>query len=160
MPGICKVESTNGPHANGNGHSTFWGLKNESGSHDEDRIKAEARKLQEKGRAALLTSSSSSSGWHDFSYMPGNDAVLMILGMSTADEEWQVRCECEHAVVQVPGSYAESSVGSEVSGLSEGGGTKAYHHPILGLGGGGGGGSEYVEEKRRKRETMGYLRGK
>jgi hypothetical protein len=136
-PGIRKVESTSG------GHSGFWSSSSKKKAEDhekEDRIKAEARKLQEKGRAAA---SSGGSGRRDFSYTVGDDAAATISG-STADEERRERRKSRSA--KIPGSYAESSIGSEVG--SDVSGTKAYHHPIPGL-------SEYAEERRRQRERGG-----
>jgi len=138
-PDIRKVESMSG------GHSRFWssGSKKKTEDHErEDRIKAEARKLQEKGRAAV---SSGGSGRRDFSYTAGDDTVTTI-SRSTADEERRERRKSRSA--KVPGSYADSSVGSEVGSEVSASGTKAYHHPIPGL-------SEYAEERRRQRERGG-----
>ena len=145
---IRKVESTSAS-AGGHGRSSFWNSSKKE-SQDEDRVKAEARKLQEKGRAAISTSGGGSSR-RDFSYTPGDDAMSSISG-STAEEERRARRESRRA--RVPGSYAESNVGSEVSALSDGSGTKAYHHPIPGLS------NDYAEERRRARESRGgYRRG-
>jgi hypothetical protein len=141
-PGIRKVESMSG------GHSSFWnsGSKKKTEDHErEDRIKAEARKLQEKGRPAI---SSGGSGRRDFSYTAGDDAATTISGL-TADEERRERRKSRSA--KVPGSYADSSVGSEVGSEMSASGTKAYHHPIPGL-------SEYAEERRRQRERGGGYR--
>jgi len=137
-PSIRKVDSTSA------GHSSFWNsssIKKTEDREKEDRIKAEARKLQEKGRAAT----SGGSGRRDFSYTAGDDAATSITG-STADEERRERRKSRSA--NIPGSYAESSVGSEVG--SDVSGTKAYHHPIPGLSG-------YAEEKRKQR-AGGYRR--
>jgi hypothetical protein len=143
-PGIRKVESMSA------GHSSFWssGSKKMTEGHEkEDRIKAEARKLQEKGRAAA---SSGASDRRDFSYTVGDDAATTISG-SMVDEERRERRKSRSS--RIPGSYAESSVGSEVASEVSASGTKAYHHPIPGL-------SEYAEERRRQRESgRGYRRG-
>jgi hypothetical protein len=144
-PGIRKVESTGG------GHGGFWSSSRNSDKKKteeeerQDRIKAEARKLQEKGHAAV---SGNGNGRRDFSYTVGDDAATSITG-STADEERREKRKSRNA--KIPGSYAESSVGSEVG--SDVSGTKAYHHPIPGL-------SEYAEERRKARERAGgYRRG-
>jgi hypothetical protein len=131
-PGIRKVESMSA------GHSNFWSSssKKDVGEQGKDRIKAEARKLQEKGRAAAASGGSSR---RDFSYTIGDDAATTISG-STADEERRERRKSRSA--KIPGSYVESSVGSEVG--SDVSGTKTYHHPIPGL-------SEYAEERRKHR---------
>lgn len=147
-PGIRKVESMSG------GHSNFWNSskrgdkKSAEECEKEDRIKAEARKLQEKGRAAVSSASGGGSGRRNFSYTIGDDAATTISG-SAADEERRERRKSRSA--KIPGTYAESSVGSEVG--SDVSGTKAYHHPIPGL-------SEYADERRRQRDKAGgYRRG-
>lgn len=129
-------------------------------SRETERIRAEARKLQEKGRAArsaASASSSSSSGGHrrNFSWQRDNrvdeDTAMLPPPSYTATE----------VDSRVPGSWAESDVGSEV-------GTKSYHHVIPGLStvssSSGGGSSvagtdvrDYAEEKR-KRRSAGYRR--
>jgi len=150
--GIRKVVSTSQPAA----ASSFW---NRSGSKkdDSERIKAEARKLQDKGRAAQR---------RDFSFQAGDDvsssAPTSTSGRTEGDEERRARREerrrrredRDRDRVPVPGSYyEESELGSEVSGDI---GTKSYHHPIPGLSSGtGGGASDYAEERRKKR---GYRR--
>jgi len=82
-PGIRKVESMSA------GHSNFWSSssKKDVGEQEKDRIKAEARRLQEKGRAAAASGGSSR---RDFSYTIGDDAATTISG-STADEERRER---------------------------------------------------------------------
>ncbi len=146
-PGIRKVESTSA------GHGGFWSStgskKKKTEEHEkEERIKAEARKLQEKGRAAASSGGSGGSR-RDFSYTVGDDDCATAISGSTADEERRERRKSRSA--KIPGSYAESSVGSQVG--SDASGTKAYHHPIPGL-------SEYAEERRRQREKAGgYRRG-
>jgi hypothetical protein len=144
--GIRKVDST----SNG-GSSSFWSRatggdrkKNE----EEERIKAEAKKLQEKGRAAQR---------RDFSFSVGDDGSS-VSGSGLNEEERQARRERREArrasrspTKKVPGSYYEASVmGSDVSGDL---GTKSYHHPIPGLSSIGG--NDYAEERRKKR---GYRR--
>lgn len=144
-PSIRKVDSTSGSH------SGFWSTSRSSNKKKteeqerQDRIKAEARKLQEMGRAAT---SSSGSGRRDFSYTVGDDAVTST-SSSTADEERRERRKSRSA--RIPGSYAESSVESDIG--SDVTGTKVYHHPIPGL-------SDYTEERRKTRERAGgYRRG-
>lgn len=144
-PSIRKVESTSGSHAGFWSSSRYSDKKSPEERERENRIKAEARKLQEKGRAAT---SASSSSRRDFSYTIGDDTATSVTG-STADEERRARRQSRNA--KIPGSYTESIIGSDVA--SESLGTKAYHHPIPGL-------SEYAEERRKAREqTGGYRRG-
>ena len=140
--GIRKVVST----SNG-GNSSFWsrtigGEKKNVGT--EEHIKAEAKKLQDKGRAAQR---------RDFSFSFGDDGSNAN-GFVLNDEERQARREQREArrasrspEKKVPGGYyEESDMGSEVSGDI---GTKSYHHPIPGLSSTAG--SEYAEERRKKR---------
>ena len=144
--GIRKVVSTSD-----GGSSSFWSRATGSDKkrNDEDEhIKTEAKKLQEKGRAAQR---------RDFSFSVGDDGSS-VSGSGLNDEERQARRERREArragrspTKKVPGSYYEESVmGSEVSGDL---GTKSYHHPIPGLSSTAG--SEYAEERRKKR---GYRR--
>ena len=144
--GIRKVVST----SNG-GSSSFWNRatgSDEKRNSEEERIKAEAKKLQDKGRAAQK---------RDFSFSMGDDGSS-VGGSAVNDEERQARRERREArrasrspTKKVPGSYYDESVlGSEVSGDL---GTKSYHHPIPGLSSTAG--SEYAEERRKKR---GYRR--
>lgn len=127
-------------------------------SRETERIRAEARKLQEKGRAAKSAASGSSSGHRrDFSWQRDNrvdEDTAMIPPPSYSASEVETR---------IPGSWAESDVGSEV-------GTKSYHHVIPGLSSAGsssGAGSsvaggtdvrDYAEEKRKRRGGAGYRR--
>lgn len=144
--GIRQVVST----SNGD-NSSFWSRATGSGkkkNEEEERIKAEAKKLQDKGRAAQR---------RDFSFSVGDDGSS-VSGSGLNDEERQARRERREArrasrspTKKVPGSYYEDSVmGSEISSDL---GTKSYHHPIPGLSSTAG--SEYAEEKRKKR---GYRR--
>lgn len=141
--GIRKVESVS------NSGPSFW--ERATGStkkknDQEDRIQAEARKLQEKGRSAR----------RDFSFQVGDDGSSSV---SRADEETRARREARRErresrspTKNVPGSYYdESVVGSDISGDT---GTKSYHHPIPGLSGG----NDYAEEKRKRRAERGYRR--
>lgn len=101
-----------------------------------ERIKTEARRLQERGRAA-------SKSHRIFSYENGDEDEEASIGLtassnvtSEADREERrkrrERRSSQSPEKKVPGSWRGSDVGSEVSGAT---GTKAYHHPIPGLGG-------------------------
>lgn len=126
-------------------------------SRETERIRAEARKLQEKGRAARSAASGSSSGHRrEFSWQRDNrvdEDTAMIPPPSYTASEVETR---------IPGSYVESDVGSDL-------GTKSYHHVIPGLSSAGsssGAGSsvagtdvrDYAEEKRKRRGGAGYRR--
>lgn len=123
-------------------------------SRETERIRAEARKLQEKGRAATAAGSSSAGGGHrrNFSWQRDNqvdeDTPMVAAPPSYTASEVDTR---------IPGSWAESDVGSEV-------GTKAYYHVIPGLSSSGAssaGGTDvrdYAEERRKNRRSGGYRR--
>ncbi|TVY57037.1 hypothetical protein LCER1_G003452 [Lachnellula cervina] len=138
--GIRKVVSTS---AGGVG---FWNRSSKKANVDEEHIKAEAAKLQEKGRAAQR---------RDFSFNVGDDSTV-----ASEQEERQARREAREArraARKAQGSVVE---GSEISSnVSSDLGTKAYHHPIPGLSSTAG--SEYTEERRKKRAGGGgYRRGR
>lgn len=167
--GIRKVVSTSE-----GGASNFWGKSSGTGSvvTNDERIKAEARKLQEKGRAAQR---------RDFSFNVGDDTSTVVSsevsGTSSAQdrererrreerrEERERRRKSRSPTKKVPGSYIEEEMGSLV-GSQEGSevGTKSYHHVIPGLSSAGSAvGSDYAEERRRKRNGGGgggYRRGR
>jgi hypothetical protein len=141
--GIRKVVSTS---AGG----SFWNRSSDKKANaEEERIKAEAKKLQDKGRAAQR---------RDFSFNVGDDSTV-----ASEEEQRQARREAREArrasrspTKKVPGSYIYE--GSEVgSNVSSDIGTKSYHHPIPGLSSTAG--SEYAEERRKKRNG-GYRRGR
>lgn len=142
--GIRKVESVSSPAG-----PTFWNRtpgSSKKRDDEEDHIKAEARKLQEKGRAAR----------RDFSFQAGDDRSS---GVGGDEDKSRARREARRErrasrspTKNVPGSYYEDSVvGSDLSG--DIGGTKSYHHPIPGLST-----SEYAEERRKKRNDGRYRR--
>jgi len=102
---------------------------------ESERIRAEARRLQERGRAAA-------AGRRDFSYQRAPSSR----GAGAGDAE-----------THVPGSWTESEVGSDV-------GTKRYRHVIPGLSSTSAA-SETTdfalhEDSRRKRGASGYRRGR
>jgi hypothetical protein len=166
--GIRKVVSTSE-------NTSLWSRSGGSNkkTEEEDRIKAEAKKLQEKGRAAQR---------RDFSFQAGDDSTVVSEDRSVRREERERRRVSRSPTKMIPGSYhAGSEVGSNVSSdigtksyhhpipgsyhagsevgsnVSSDIGTKSYHHPIPGLSSTAG--SEYAEEKRKKRNG-GYRRGR
>ncbi|OBT79749.1 hypothetical protein VF21_01411 [Pseudogymnoascus sp. 05NY08] len=100
-----------------------------------DRVKAEARRLREKGRSAA----GRSAGRRDFSYTPGDDLGSSVSGSGSA---------VSGSGSGMPGGYVDS----EVSGDT---GTKSYKHFIPGLSGAAapaaGKSESYAEERRRRR---------
>jgi hypothetical protein len=142
--GIRKVVSTSE-----GGNSNFWNKS--AGSErqaEEDHIKAEARKLQDKGRAAQR---------RDFSFQAGDDSTVASEERSTRREDRERRRASRSPTKKVPGSYYEQSLlGSDISGDI---GTKSYHHPIPGLSSTAGS-SDYADERRKKRNGAGYRRGR
>lgn len=152
--GIRKVVSTSTPSSN------FWGrgstVTTSTNDHtdDQERIKAEARKLQEKGRAAQR---------RDFSFQAGDDSTVdgSEDPRRARREEREARRANRSPSKKVPGSYdyAGSEIGSNVSSDV---GTKSYHHPIPGLSVAGSSVVDYAEERRKKRNGGGggYRRGR
>lgn len=171
--GIRKVmPSTRQPAPSESGTSGFWSRSSASGSEpvrksktlldtsNEAYVKAEAQRLQDKGRAAQR---------RDFSFRVGDDNSTVVSSSTASDEraakreERQRRRASKSPVKKtMPGSYVEGSyiedgsvLGSELSGDI---GTKSYHHPIPGLSSTVG--SEYADERRKKRNGGGgYRRG-
>lgn len=126
-------------------------------SRETERIRAEAKKLQERGRAAAASSAAgggaSSSHRRNFSWQQNNrveeDTPMAPSTVYGGSDDVETR---------IPGSWAESDVGSEV-------GTKSYRHVIPGLSDSGAGSSvagtdvrDYAEEKRKRRGGAGYRR--
>lgn len=119
-------------------------------SREAERIRAEARKLQDKGRAATAAASSSGGGHRrNFSWQRDNtvdEGTAMIPPPSYSQSEVETR---------IPGSWTESDVGSDL-------GTRVYSHVIPGLSSSGGGSSvagtdvrDYAEERRKNRRSGG-----
>ncbi|KAL0932976.1 endosomal SPRY domain-containing protein [Colletotrichum truncatum] len=105
---------------------------------ERQRIRAEAKKLQEKGRSA-------GSSRRDFSFQRGStiaeDQVTRGYALPPPQEE------PEHSI---PGSWAESDITSAVSSDY---GNKSYHHVIPGLSSQSAVSSEYADERRKRRQA-------
>jgi hypothetical protein len=164
--GIRKVVSTS------EGGSSFWSRSSATDSKarplldttHEDHIKAEAQRLQEKGRAAQR---------RDFSFRVGDDGSTVVSDdrervdrdRAARREEREKRRASRSPTKKLPGGFVEESVvGGSVltesvlggSDMSSDIGTKSYHHPIPGLSSVG---SDYADERRKKRNG-GYRRGR
>ncbi|KAI1336131.1 hypothetical protein F5Y15DRAFT_213095 [Xylariaceae sp. FL0016] len=117
---------------------------------ENERIRAEARRLTEKGRAA-------GGARRDFSYQRAESSFSRPSPQhahSTIEEETgSVVGGDGRGRYLPPGSYMDDDIGSEV-------GTKSYHHPIPGLSASSqsGAGSDYAEERRKKRGAGRYRR--
>ncbi|CAL3964025.1 hypothetical protein PZA11_001484 [Diplocarpon coronariae] len=134
--------------------STSW-WRGGGDAEDSERIRAEAKRLQEKGRAAQR---------RDFSFNAGDDSTVVSAPPSDRQarrEERERRRASRSPTKRLPGRYVEeeSMLGSDLgarSDLSSDVGTKSYHHPIPGLSVAA---NDYVEERRKKRNG-GYRRGR
>lgn len=137
----------------GGGIRKVYSTADKRDSREQERIRAEARRLQEKGRAAASNSSAAGGHRRNFSWQRDNqineDSAMMAAPPSYTASEVDTR---------IPGSWAESDVGSDL-------GTKAYYHVIPGLSSSGGGSSmggtdvrDYAEERRKNRRSAGYRR--
>ncbi|CAJ2507944.1 Uu.00g091300.m01.CDS01 [Anthostomella pinea] len=147
-----KKESGSNSAANkkksGGGIRKVYSSADRTADRENDRIRAEARRLAEKGRAA-------GSSRRDFSWQRADLR-------SNAIEEEDIS-NAGGSRYLPPGSYAESDAGTSELG------TKSYHHVIPGLssasGSGAGSavgsavGSDYAEERRKKRGVGRYRRG-
>ncbi|KAF6813455.1 endosomal spry domain-containing protein [Colletotrichum sojae] len=105
---------------------------------ERQRIRAEARKLQEKGRSAA-------SSRRDFSFQRAStvaeDQATRGYALPPPQEE------PEHSI---PGSWAESDITSAVNSDY---GNKSYHHPIPELSSQSAVSSDYANERRKKRQA-------
>ncbi|KAI0157327.1 hypothetical protein GGR57DRAFT_461579 [Xylariaceae sp. FL1272] len=141
----------------GGGIRKVYSTADRMAKHENDRLRAEAKRLAEKGRKAGSSVAGSSN--RDYSFQRADlrapieeESASMLSGV----EQHQQR-------FLPPGNWAESDIG-DGSDL----GTKSYAHHIPGLsvssGVGGGSevgsnvGSDYAEEKRRKRGAQRYRR--
>lgn len=107
---------------------------------EQDRIKAEARRLQEKGRSAAGGSSTVTLK-RNMSYTPGDDRMSAISERSEGPDR-------RSPTRTLLSSCAESDIASDTTG------TKTYHHPIPGLSSTATSES-YVDERRRRRAEGG-----
>ena len=163
--GIRKVVSSSNNNNDTPTKSSFWSRNNKPSPQTRKDTKSEARKLQEKGRAA--TGGGGSSGRRDFSFQSGapDDSTVFSEESAVRRERMRERAERRERErggaaadgIRMPGSWDGSVVGdgSEVSGES---GTKVYECFIPGLSGGGGGkrgggagNGGYSEERRKAR---------
>ncbi|RFU31107.1 hypothetical protein B7463_g5244, partial [Scytalidium lignicola] len=141
--------------------SNFWNrsIADSSVTHreevesDQEHIKSEARRLQEKGRAAQR---------RNFSFRVGDDSVADRDESRKSDSqsraerrsERRARHESRSPIKRLPPT--DSDLGTIISEDSSDIGTKSYHHPIPGISSTVG--SDYAEEKRKKRGGGGYRR--
>ncbi|KAI0999628.1 hypothetical protein K3495_g8567 [Podosphaera aphanis] len=156
--GIRKVFSTSEGtiHSRrGSSHRTPRSKKYHLPSPDGDRIKSEAKRLQEKGRAAQR---------RDFSFQPGDDRTILTSSERTSHhEEHERRRSHRNPSKRIPGSFMEESVLESTH--SDETGTKAYHHPIPELTNFNSAASDYTvatdytEERRRKRNAGKHRHG-
>ena len=167
-----------------------YSTADKNAARENERIRAEARRLQEKGRAAA-SAAASANPRRDFSFTRGADETMalrrideapagtesVVSGSSYATESTNDRAEREkrarsrsrpraapqsEASSKVPGSWVESEVGSASDA-----GTKVYthsHHIPTGGGSSVTGTSvsdfAYAEEKRKKRGGAGARRAR
>ncbi|POS84653.1 hypothetical protein EPUL_002233 [Erysiphe pulchra] len=137
--GIRKVVSTSEGHQSVRNSTVASSKSKKSYIYDEDRIKSEAKRLQEKGRARQH---------RDFSFQPGDDDTV-ISSRSNLSQHERRRSQ-RKLTSKVSESFNEASeyssnfTGSEI-------GTKTYHHPIPELTASSVVSNIYYEEKRRKR---------
>ncbi|KAK4138558.1 hypothetical protein BT67DRAFT_437886 [Trichocladium antarcticum] len=165
--------------AKGGGIRKVYSTADKNAMREAERIRAEARRLQEKGRAAAA-----SKPRRDFSFTRGAEEAVALRRIDEAPAESVVsgsyvsentndhrekprarsrsrarpRAPASDNESRVPGSWQESEVGSDFSG------TKVYTHPhhiptgSAVSGGTSASDSAYAEEKRKKRGGAGARR--
>lgn len=150
------------------GRSSFWNrssTKKDVGTKkkNDDRVKAEAKRLQEEGRAAR-------SSKRDFSFAAGDDASTVVSEDAAREARRAARRERHESrrASRSPVKKVESRAYAESEADTGDLGTKSYRHVIPGLsiaaessvGTESVVGSEYADERRRKRAGgKGYRRG-
>lgn len=152
-----KKSSTPAEASGSRGIRKVYSTADKRDSRETERIRAEARKLQEKGRAAAASSSGGGGGGHrrNFSWQRDNQITEDTAMMSDIPPSYTA----SEVDTRIPGSWGpESDVGTDV-------GTKAYHHVIPGLSSSGAGSSaggtdvrDYADERRKNRRSAGYRR--
>ncbi|KAK4104775.1 hypothetical protein N658DRAFT_492868 [Parathielavia hyrcaniae] len=167
----------------GGGIRKVYSTADKNAMRENERIRAEARRMQERGRAAASASAASNIR-RDFSFTRGADETMALRRIEEAppaesvvsestttndysERERRARSRSRHRsaapseVSHVPGSW----VPSEVSSVSEGG-TKVYTHshhiPVAGSSAAGSSVADfaYTEEKRKKRGGAGARRNR
>lgn len=167
---------TSTPNKKSGGIRKVYSTADKVADREQERIRAEARRLQEKGRSHMSSagSSSSSAPRRDFSFARGqtddrerfamrrieeNESSVVSGSTAYDDDRERERDRRRSHRHHVPGSY----VGSEDAGSEVG--TKSYHHPIPELTSSSVSGSgieandfAYQDDKRRQRRGGGYRR--
>ncbi|OLN97508.1 hypothetical protein CCHL11_01295 [Colletotrichum chlorophyti] len=139
-----ETTPTSKPHKSA-GIRKVYSTADRNEERERQRIRAEAKRLQEKGRAA-------GSSRREFSFQRSSTAAEYEATRGYALPPPQE--EQEHSI---PGGWAESDITSAVGSDY---GNKSYHHPIPGLSSQSalssnqsGVGSEYAEERRKRRQA-------
>jgi len=127
-----------------------YSTADKTASREDERLRAEARKLQEKGR----------SHRRDFSWQRADDMSLRRIDERAESlVSASVGTESRAPESRVPGSWAESDIGTA---SDAGTGTKVYKHPVhIPVSNGGSSAASdlsYAEEKRKKRGGAGARR--
>jgi hypothetical protein len=126
-------KSSSGSGATPAGIRKVYSVADRNAAQESERIRSEARRLQEKGRASRSSAAASAS--RNFSFRHGDSIVEESVGRS---------------------EVSATSSGGSGSDL----GTKAYHHPIPGLTASSAAGTDIVDyaDERRKKRGAGYRR--
>ncbi|KAB5575737.1 hypothetical protein GE09DRAFT_1215491 [Coniochaeta sp. 2T2.1] len=168
-----KAAATGGGGASG-GIRKVYSTAEKAEDRERERMRAEARKLQEKGRAARDGGGAySATARRDFSYRQGDDAAAPLRPVEergkrsgqTDRSRSRHRAAREDVESRVPGSWAESDIGNG-SDL----GTKVYQHSVhipisssaaaSSVSGTSTSDFAYQEEKRKRRQGAGYRRNR
>ncbi|KAI6247132.1 hypothetical protein HI914_04970 [Erysiphe necator] len=144
--GIRKVISVSEGHHSVQNSTVGASMSKKSYIYDEDRIKKEAKRLQEKGR---------SKQHRDFSFQVGDDNTVISSEGNKSQHERR-RSHRKHFSNASESVNENNDLSSNV--MYSDVGTKTYHHPIPELTASSVVSNEYYEEKRRKRKESQALR--
>lgn len=167
-----ETTPTNTPTKKTGGIRKVYSTAEKAEDREREKLRAEARKLQEKGRTAR-SGERSGRAKRDFSYRAGDDAsapLRPIEEVSASDvsgrgerSRSRHRAATDEADSRIPGSWTESDVGSSDVG------TKVYQHPVhiplpsaaaSSVSGTSTSDFAYQEEKRKRRQGAGYRRNR
>ncbi|KAI1319177.1 hypothetical protein F5Y16DRAFT_391144 [Xylariaceae sp. FL0255] len=156
----------------GGGIRKVYSAADRTANRENERLRAEARRLAEKGRSAGASSSSAPS--RNFSFQRADlrgggstieEETSTMLSDSSSSAAGPAGDDRHRGRYLPPGNFAQESDIGDGSDL----GTKSYRHVIPGLSSSSGTGTEslisgsqatdYAEEKRRKRGAQRYRRG-
>ncbi|KAK1760982.1 hypothetical protein QBC47DRAFT_19270 [Echria macrotheca] len=150
-----KAASEDRPSERSGGIRKVYSTADKNASRENERIRAEARRLQEKARASQRRDFSWSRADEHMALRRIDEQTESVVSSSYMTESRVTESVAPES--RIPGSWAESDLGTG----SDAGGTKVYKHPVhIPVSNGSAVSSEvsYAEEKRKKRGGAGARR--